>query len=107
MAATQEKATPCCLDAAPAKSSALLRKASDPMRDWTVSGSDPSQDPIRNRAAVPTLIRPIETLPATSTNTTAAKGRKNILLFYLLLWVQFFYIYLLLLLQITILLFGC
>ncbi|BBG94018.1 Copper amine oxidase family protein [Prunus dulcis] len=69
-----EKATPCCLDAAPAKSSALLHKASDPMRDWTVSGSDPSQDPIRNRAAVPTLIRPIETLPATSTNTTATKG---------------------------------
>ncbi|KAK9903888.1 hypothetical protein M0R45_000859 [Rubus argutus] len=67
MAATQEKATPCCPDAAlssESKSSILqLRNA---------SASDPADDPIRNRASVPpTLIRPLD---STSANAPAPKG---------------------------------
>ncbi|CAN6550804.1 unnamed protein product [Malus baccata var. baccata] len=72
MATTQEKATP--RDAASAESSALLRKAGEPVRDWTGSSSDLDSDPIRTRASVPTLIRPMESLPAPSTNTAATKG---------------------------------
>lgn len=75
MATTQEKATP--RDAVSAESSALLRKAGEPVRDWTGSASDLDSDPIRTRASVPTLIRPMESLPAPSTNTAATKGAQK------------------------------
>lgn len=57
MAAATEKATSCCVENA-----------------WSVDASDPSQDQIGKRAAVATLIRPVDPLPQPAANPAAAKG---------------------------------
>ncbi|GAY36273.1 hypothetical protein CUMW_021060 [Citrus unshiu] len=58
MATTQEKTTPtCCIN------NSSKPSATEPVKDWKVSGSDPSLDPVRKRDSVTTLIRPVESLP--------------------------------------------
>ncbi|KAL5759911.1 hypothetical protein ACOSP7_018414 [Xanthoceras sorbifolium] len=81
MAATQEKTTPnCCIKIVNTDSSTNADVAiiNHKPPNWKVSGSDPSQDPIREResAATATLIRPLESLPhpPTTNTTTSTKG---------------------------------
>ncbi|KAK9276530.1 hypothetical protein L1049_006064 [Liquidambar formosana] len=76
MAATSEKATPCCIDDKSPSSPPppLLRKAVDVLHDWSVAVSDSAENQIRKRAAMAALIRPVETLPEPPTNTTSTKG---------------------------------
>lgn len=71
MAAATEKATPCCIeDAKPA----LVRKAPNVLQDWSVSGSDLSQDQISKRATVATMMHSVDSLPQPAANPTASKG---------------------------------
>ncbi|KAJ7953563.1 Amine oxidase [Quillaja saponaria] len=63
MATAQEKATP-----------PLLPRASNVLHDWPAMKTDPSEDPIRSSASVPTLIRPVDTLSDPPPLTTSTKG---------------------------------
>lgn len=79
MATTQEKTTPtCCIN------NSSKPSATEPVKDWKVSGSDPSLDPVRKRDSVTTLIRPVESLPDPPPPPNTISSTKGFI-FYLLL----------------------
>lgn len=69
MATAQEKATPCCGDNNnPNSSTAPLRPNRSP------SSSDPTADPIRNRAPVAALMPAVDSFADPPPKTTSTKG---------------------------------